>query len=359
MTATPQPSGQVDGADRRQAAVAASFSPEPGATRVDVPLGRRVMVVSDLLLTPEATPSTLAVTGRAGPGPRHLGRPGHPDHRRQPLRPLGMRHRPWPRRAGRSTPTRSSRRSLDRFLEVDERRILRQTGTHEPGFDTDPEPIAAIAASGVEQLGPVDLHLQTATGVRVVRVEPGEHAYAPGCPGTETEFDPAADAKPGVIGPTPAGRRWRSLAARSTEDAPWLAGLNRLSDPSALSRFVVSRTLYRRLGRYAWWLLVPFAVAGLLRVAITPWVLGPPGIGAAGPGHPPRPPGRPRRPDRRRPRWSPWSCWWCWRWSSACSAAGCGRSSAAARWTRCAPRPGPTTRPGTPGGGWWAGATPD
>ena len=136
-----------------------------------------------------------------------------------------------------------------------------------------------MAARGVEQLGPVDLHLQTATGVRVVRVEPGEHAYASGCSGPETEFDPAADAKPGVIGHSPAGRGWRSLAAQSAEDAPWLDGLNRLSDPSALSRFVVSRTLYRRLGRYAWWLLVPFVVAVLLRVAVTPWVLGHLGIG--------------------------------------------------------------------------------
>ena len=37
---------------------------------------------------------------------------------------------------------------------------------------------------------------------------------------------------------------------------------------------MVSRTLYRRVGRYAWWLLVPFGVAALLRVAVTPWVLG-------------------------------------------------------------------------------------
>ncbi len=90
---------------------------------------------------------------------------------------------------------------------------------------------------------------------------------------SETEFDPAADAKPGVVGQSSAGRGWRTLVAQSQDDAPWLIGLNRLSDPSALSRFVVSRTLYRRLGRYAWWLLVPFVVAGLLRVAVTPWVL--------------------------------------------------------------------------------------
>ena len=107
----------------------------------------------------------------------------------------------------------------------------------------------------------------------MVRVEPGAHAYTTGCSGPETEFDPAADAKPGVIGHTSAGKGWRSLAAQSTDDAPWLVGLDRLSDPSALSRFVVSRTLYRRLGRYAWWLLVPFVVAALLRVAVTPWVL--------------------------------------------------------------------------------------
>ena len=118
-------------------------------------------------------------------------------------------------------------------------------------------------------------------GTRVVRVEPGEHAYAAGGSGSESEFDPAADAKPGAIDHSPAGRGWRTLAAQSSDDAPWLVGLHRLSDPSALSRFVVSRTLYRRLGRYAWWLLVPFAVAGLLRVAVTPWVSGHLGAGVA------------------------------------------------------------------------------
>ena len=45
---------------------------------------------------------------------------------------------------------------------------------------------------------------------------------------------------------------------------------------------MVSRTLYRRLGRYAWWLLVPFIVAGLLRVAVTPWVSGHLGSGLPG-----------------------------------------------------------------------------
>ena len=236
-------------------------------------LGRRVMVVSDLLLTAQATPSTAAVSAELAraldtwDGPGLLIIAGN-------LFDL----------VGAASPAEEARRSinahpalelaLSRFLTVNDRRVIRQTGTHEPGYGVDPETAAAMAARGVEHFGPVDLHLHTATGVRVVRVEPGAHAYATGCSGPETEFDPAADAKPGIIGQSSAGRAWRSLAAQSSEDAPWLVGLDRLSDPSALSRFVVSRTLYRRLGRYAWWLLVPFVVALLVRVAVTPWVLG-------------------------------------------------------------------------------------
>ena len=137
--------------------------------------------------------------------------------------------------------------------------------------------------------------------------------------------------RPPTPSPAPSATRppdaaWRSLAAQSTDDAPWLAGLNRLSDPSSLSRFVVSRTLYRRVGRYAWWLLVPFAVAALLRVAVTPWVLG-----HLGSGLPARASATPTRPTRWTrswwPPWWPWSSWPCWPWSSACSAAACGRSS--------------------------------
>jgi lysylphosphatidylglycerol synthetase-like protein (DUF2156 family) len=272
VTSTTNPLVGVDPEAQVPASEGRTFSPEPGATRLDIPLGRRVMVVSDLLLTPTPTSSTTATTAELAraldtwDGPGVLIIAGN-------LFDL----------TGTGSPLSECRQSMDahpvlaqslaRFLTFDERRVIRQTGTHEPGFDTDPETIAAIAAQGIEQLGPVDLYLHTAGGVRVARVEPGEHAYASGCSGPETEFDPAADAKPGVVGQSSAGRGWRALVAQSQDDAPWLVGLNRLSDPSALSRFVVSRTLYRRLGRYAWWLLVPFVVAGLLRVAVTPWVL--------------------------------------------------------------------------------------
>ena len=256
---------------------------EPGGTRVDVPLGRRVMVVSDLLLTPDATTSTLAVTGELaraldtwdGPGILIIaGNLFDLTGADDPVSTAGRSIDAHPALAG----------SLIRFLGVDERRVLRQRGSHEPeelarhaGTTPDgaSDVVATLAAAGVEHLGPVDLHIHTGTGIRVVRVDPGACAPAAGpAPVAPSESaDPTADTKPGAVATTSAGRHWHSLAPESVEDAPWLEGLDHLSDPSALSRFLVSRTLYRRFGRYAWWLFVPFGVALLLRIAVTPWVL--------------------------------------------------------------------------------------
>src|SRR5580704_8947751 len=61
VTATTQSSEGLR-PDGPTGAEATPFSPEPGATRIEVGLGRRVMVVSDLLLTPEATPTSTAVS---------------------------------------------------------------------------------------------------------------------------------------------------------------------------------------------------------------------------------------------------------------------------------------------------------
>ena len=260
-----------------------AFVPDPGGTRVDVPLGRRVMVVSDLLLTPHATPSTLALTAELAraldtwDGPGILIIAGNLFDLTGCEDPLGT--------AGRAIDAHPGlARSFLRFLCVDDRRILRQRGTHEPDaiaqglrghVDGASDVVASLAEAGVEHLGAVDLHVQTGTGERVVRVEPGTHVY-------DAVIEPAmptADTKPGIS--TGAGRHWHSLVHESPDDSPWLDGVHQLSDPSALSRFVVSRTLYRRFGRYAWWLLVPFGVAVLLRVAVTPWLLGRLGTGPA------------------------------------------------------------------------------
>jgi lysylphosphatidylglycerol synthetase-like protein (DUF2156 family) len=232
------------------------------------------MVVSDLLLTPDATSSSVALTGELAQaldtwdGPGILVIAGN-------LFDLTGCEDPLDTAARAIDAHPALARSFLRFLQVDERRILRQRGTHEPeriveGPRARPdssEVVASLAAAGVEHLGAIDLHVQTGTGERVVRVEPGIHVY-----GTSPGGSPTADAKPGME--PPKGHHWRMPVQQSPEDAPWLQGVDQLSDPSALTRFVVSRTLYRRFGRYAWWLLVPFAVAILLRVAVTPWLLG-------------------------------------------------------------------------------------
>jgi len=254
-----------------------TFTPDPGGTRVDVPLGRRVMVVSDLLLTPSATPSTLALTAELAQaldtwdGPGILIIAGNLFDLNGCDDPLGT--------AGRAIDAHPAlARSFLHFLQIEDRRILRQRGTHEPEeiaqglrdhVDGASDVVACLAEAGVEHLGSVDLHVQTGTGERVVRVEPGTHVYGNA---HDESAGPTADTKPGIA--SGAGRHWHNLVHESPDDAPWLHGVHQLCDPSALSRFVVSRTLYRRFGKYAWWLLVPFGVAVLLRVAVTPWLLG-------------------------------------------------------------------------------------
>ncbi|HEY6622479.1 MAG TPA: phosphatidylglycerol lysyltransferase domain-containing protein [Acidimicrobiales bacterium] len=279
---------RVSTADRVSTAERASTAdtgPATGAADVDavieIPIGRRVMVVSDLLLSGEATPSTLVLTGElaqtldAWDGPGILIIAGN-------LFDLTGNGPTLDETQAAMKAHPKLRDALTRFLDDDERRVIRQTGTHEPGYDTDPLTMAALADMGVERAGAVDLILHTASGVRTVRVEPGEHAYASPSSVTESEFDPAADAKPGAVERSLAGKSWRTLAERSEGDAPWLEGLHRLSDPSTLSRFVTSRLLYRRLGRYAWWLLVPFAIAIALKFILTPTVLRHAGTGVAG-----------------------------------------------------------------------------
>ena len=101
--------------------------------------------------------------------------------------------------------------------------------------------------------------LVTAGGVRRVRIEPGDGLQAgpPRAVGTcrsaRTGRQRLADVFPGL---------WRGSTSG------WLAGLGQLDDPSAASRFVASRLVYRQLGRRAWLLAVPVVLALLLRLPV-------------------------------------------------------------------------------------------
>ena len=103
--------------------------------------------------------------------------------------------------------------------------------------DRDPDLERALTRRSVTVGTAVDLHCETGSGTRVVLVRAASMPDA----------GPVVDATP-------------------TEDRPWLAGMERLDDPSRARRFVTSRLLYRRLRRLLWAPpLILVAIALLLR----------------------------------------------------------------------------------------------
>ena len=319
--------------------VAAPFAPEPGATRVDVPLGRRVVVVANLLLTPEATPATTAPpSGLAraldaweGPGVvviagnlfdltgatrRTTSRPvdGGPSRAAGCPRPVPGRggaagHPPAGDARPGSTPTRERR---DRRPGLE-----RWAGRPAPGDRRGPG-------------GPGRRRASTST-------RPVAAARRP-----TRSRRPMPSRAPW---PLPRPTRWRSLAAQSAE--PRGRTGSTAGGPGQHARFLTSRLLYRRL-RHA-------ARGGCSSPSPWPRSCGcrdplgarPPRLRAPGPGHPPRPRGRPGGPilvaalvcagRAGRPRRRARAAGRAWRRSSA---AGPRRGAVGGR--------GPTTPPATP-----------
>ena len=224
---------------------------------IAVPLGWRVLVVGDLLLPAEATASSTAIASELaqvaetweGPGLFVLsGRLF--DVSTGPTRLLEAR------RALEAHPR--LRFALESFAARDDGRLVHQGGQ----VDGTTEPASLLA--GLESFGAPDLLVATGEGSRRVRIGHEGTPWDPGSPGdgaTREEISP-----------------WLNAPV----DAPWLEGINRLGDPARSNRFVVSRTLYRRIGRHLWWLGVPFLVALVVRIAITPWVANHVGGSAAG-----------------------------------------------------------------------------
>ncbi len=236
------------------------------------------MVVSDLLLTPEATPSTQGPHRRTRPGPRHLGRPGHPHRRRQPVRPDRVRrpagygrsgHRRPPGTGPGLPPLPPGRRAPHPPPAGHPRARGHRPAACATDVDGASDVVASLAAAGVEHLGAVDLHVQTGTGERVVRVEPGVHVYGPPPhrrPHRRRQAGSAPAQRPALAGHGPGLTRGRTVAGRRRPAA---------RPVGPLTRFVVSRTLYRRFGT------VRVVAPGALRrrppaprVAVTPWLLG-------------------------------------------------------------------------------------
>ena len=156
--------------------------------------------------------------------------------------------------------------ALAGFVREDCRRVILLPGTRDRAICYDPATMESVASCGFEVALAADLAVRTASGSRLVRVEPG-WSYDSRC----------AYADPTDPRDTPLGHHAVTdlFPALTSTKSGWLDGIDRLADPAGLPRFVASRLMYRRFGRYAWWLLIPIAVAVLARLPEL-WLLGVP-----------------------------------------------------------------------------------
>ncbi|HZT66563.1 MAG TPA: phosphatidylglycerol lysyltransferase domain-containing protein [Acidimicrobiales bacterium] len=213
---------------------------------VSVPVGGRVVVVSDLLLTGEATTASTSATAglaqavSAWEGPGVLVIAGN-------LLDLLADGR-----AGAALDAHPGLASaVAAFAAGAGRRVVCVPGSRDGRLAWDARAAGAVASRlGAELALAVDLRVDTGAGTRLVRVESGRR------------FDPRQQVDdPRNPAETPLGHHVLTEVLPALGGASWLAGRDRLTDPSALPRFLASRLFYRRVARYGWWLLVPFVVA--------------------------------------------------------------------------------------------------
>ena len=192
---------------------------------VEIPLGRRVMVVGDLLLRPEATPSSRALAADVALTLDRWEGPGLVivcgNLFAVPCGGDGL-DAPQVRTALTAHPSLAT--AIEEFTGRPDCRLLVLPGWRDPEVTTDPEVAGLLCAMGVEVAPAVSLVLETAAGPRRVLVRPG----------------------------TPVGSVGDLADTAAADTRPWLAGIDRLEDPVSAGRFVTSRTLYRRMGRFVW-----------------------------------------------------------------------------------------------------------
>jgi len=146
---------------------------------------------------------------------------------------------------------------LETWRGQESRRVILMPGTRDRAICYEPSVMTSVARRGFEVALAIDLAFETAAGARRVRVEPG------------WQYDPInAYGDPTDPRDTPLGHHaiTELFPTLTSTKSRWLEGVDRLADPTGLPRFVTSRLMYRLLGRYVWWLLIPVAVAVLARL---------------------------------------------------------------------------------------------
>ncbi|HEY3810106.1 MAG TPA: phosphatidylglycerol lysyltransferase domain-containing protein, partial [Acidimicrobiales bacterium] len=225
---------------------------------VEVPVGGRVVIMADLHLTADPGPAQVAATGElaaaveAATGPGVLVVAGDLfDSGVEPGGALAAHSR------------------LVHVIAVyaagPGRRVIVLPGDRDARLAwSGPCQASIVGILGAELALAVQLSIHTGAGTRRVRVEPGHNLDAlsrfedPRNP-RETPF--AQHIREELL---PSVRRHQKGVTGA--GTGWLAGMEQLDDPAAISRFIASRLAYRRLGRSAWLLLVPVVVVVALRL---------------------------------------------------------------------------------------------
>jgi len=245
----------ADGASEATATVyGAERSDATGPLSVPIAVGRRVMVLANLGLAREPTPASVSAASELGrtldtwEGPGLVVVAGNLfDFSTAPDTAVAAQA------ALAAHP--DLEHSLRSFAAAEGHRLLCLPGGRDEAIATDPTTRDVVTNLGLEVADVVDLHMATGAGTRVVRVEAVPDKTTASAPDLEAPEAPASGGDARVV-PT----------LSPDPSAEWQEGLDRLADPASTPRFLTSRLLYRRFARFAWWLLIPFAVAFALRL---------------------------------------------------------------------------------------------
>ncbi len=187
--------------------------------RIAVALGRRVMVLGDLLLPPEPSPTSLATCRDIAQTLDEWQGPGVVVICGQLV---ASGNGAAPRSAAVTLQAHTGlTAAFASFAARPDSKVIMVVGAARPCDDL----AALLGGLGVSLEAAVDLHCMTGAGERRVLIRAGT---------------PDTDATSATDSVTPG------------EERPWLNGMERLDDPRQAPRFVRSRLLYRRLRHYLW-----------------------------------------------------------------------------------------------------------
>ena len=218
----------------------------PDRVEVEVPVGARVLVVSDIHLAREPTTAStfaaaeLARTVESWTGPGVVILAGDCFELLEgPVADPKLALQAHARFAS----------ALKSFSTGEGRQVICLPGNHDGRLAWDERALASVRdATGASMALAVELTVTTGH-----QLDPPNAFTDPRNPvDTPLGHHLVKDFMPGL----------RSTPGSQT----WLAGVESLADPVAFPRFLASRLTYRRLARHAWILLVPFAIAVVLRL---------------------------------------------------------------------------------------------